>query len=172
MIKLITCLVECSLSRRWLLWRTFAIVLTYHKQYFYTEEQLDEVLGTSDFVTVHCMTKKRFMNFGLWQHEAYVESSDSITRYHLFSFGEGQEFLSEYGYKVFDSENKPKKSKELKPSLQTTRLTKDYTPEKQKITVCWWEIYWILLIVWICWSKYSVSLISIGDSLFHNSTRR
>lgn len=62
----------------------------------------------------------------------FIEPSDGITKYHPFTFRDGEENLTSYGYKVFDSEVEAKLSKDLKPSSRTSTLSKDFTPGKRK----------------------------------------
>lgn len=79
------------------------------------KEQLDEAFATNKFVNVHNMTPDHLKTFDKWQHEIYIEPSDGFMKYHLFTFGDCEESLTQYGYKLFDSKDEPNKSKDPKP---------------------------------------------------------
>lgn len=108
------------------------IKLTYHKKNIYTEKQLDETHSKISFFTLHCMSPYCFKNFDKWHWEVNVDPSDGITKYHHFTFEDGKENLTSYGYEAFNSEAEPKLSKNLNPSSTTSMLLEDFTPDERK----------------------------------------
>lgn len=65
--------------------------------------------------------------------EVYVDLSDGISKYHIFTFADIEELQTTYGYKVYKYEGQVKKTKDLKPSGQIKRGSRSYSAEERRL---------------------------------------